>query len=87
MYDHAIATNLICIEVDGVVVIQGHINDICVHLQTQVASNMIHIHCMAHIMNLACKIISKFDCVTKLEDLVDEIHSYFFHNPKGFEFK
>ena len=45
---------------------------------------MINIHCMAHRMNLAFKIVSKFPLVSKVEDLVRETHAYFSRSPKRY---
>lgn len=49
---------------------------------------MLGIHCMAHRMNLAYKIVSTSPIVSKVEDLIRELHSYFCRSPKCFaEFK
>ena len=45
---------------------------------------MISIHCMAHRMNLAFKIVSNFPLVSKVEELVREPHAYFCRSPKRF---
>ena len=45
---------------------------------------MINIHCMAHRMNLAFKIVSKFPPVSKIEEIVHETHAYFCCSPKQF---
>ena len=45
---------------------------------------MINIHCMAHRMNLAFKIVRKFPLVSKVEELVRETHAYVFRSPKRF---
>ena len=39
---------------------------------------------MAHGMNLAFKIVSKLPLVSKVEELVHEIHAYFCHSLKRF---
>ena len=54
----------------------------CVKLQLLASLFMISIHCMAHRMNLAFKIVSKFPLVSKVEELVRETHAYFCHSPK-----
>ena len=49
---------------------------------------MLSIHYIAHRMNLAFKIVSKFPLVSKVEDIVREAYAYFSHSPKRFsEFK
>ena len=73
MDDHAISTKLIYVGKDGATVMQGNKNGLCVHIQTQVAPYMIQMHGMTDKMNLACQIISKFDNIMKVEDVVDEI--------------
>ena len=40
---------------------------------------------MAHRMNLAFKIVSKFPLVSKVEELVRETHAYFCYSPKRFK--
>lgn len=84
MDDSMIAKNLVCVGADGASVMQGQRNDLCVRLQLSVAPYMISIHCMAHRMNLAFKIVSKFPSVSNVEYLVRDVHAYFFRSPKQF---
>jgi hypothetical protein len=49
---------------------------------------MLSIHYIAHRMNLAFKIVSKFPLVSKVEDIVREAYAYFHSSSKRFsEFK
>lgn len=57
-------------------------NDLCVILQLSTSPYMLSIHCMDDNMNLVFNIVSKFPLVSKVEDLVCEVHAYFFHSPK-----
>ena len=81
--DHLmIAKKLVCVVADGASVMQGQRNGLCVRLQLSASPYMINIHCMAHRMNLAFKIVSKFPSVSKVEDLVRQTHAYFSRSPK-----
>jgi hypothetical protein len=83
-----IAKKLVCVGADGASVMQGQRNGLCVRLQLSASPYMLSIHCMAHRMNLAFKIVSKFPSVSKVEDLVREAYAYFSRSPKRFsEFK
>jgi hypothetical protein len=83
-----IAKKLVCVGADGALVMQGQRNGLCVRLQLSASPYMLSIHCMAHRMNLAFKIVSKFPSVSKVEDLVREAYAYFSRSPKRFsEFK
>jgi hypothetical protein len=83
-----IAKKLVCVGADGASVMQGQRNGLCVRLQLSASPYMLSIHCMAHRMNLAFKIVSKFPLVSKVEDLVREAYAYFSRIPKQFsEFK
>ena len=83
--DHSIiAKNLVCVGVDGASVMQGQRNDIYARLQISASPYMPSIHCMAHMMNLAFKIVSNFSLVSKVEYLVREVHAYFCWSPKRF---
>lgn len=79
-----IAKKLVCVGADGASVMRGQRNDLCVKLQLSASSYMLSIHCMAHMMNLAFKIVNKFPLVSKVEDIVHEVHAYFFRSPKRF---
>ena len=88
MDDLTIAKKLVCVGADGAAVMQGQRTGLCARLQTSIAPYMLGIHCMAHRMNLAYKIVSTFPTVSKVEDLIRELHSYFCRSPKRFaEFK
>ncbi|KAH9296664.1 hypothetical protein KI387_044244 [Taxus chinensis] len=84
MTDYEIATKLVCVGADGASVMQGHRTGLCVRLQTTVAPYMLPIHCMAHRMNLAYKMVSNHENVAKLEDLIRELHAYMSSSPKRF---
>jgi len=74
--DHIkIKKKLVCVRVDGASVMQGKMNGLCVKIKLLNSPFMISINCMAHIMNLAFKIVSKFPLVSKVEDLVCETHA------------
>lgn len=84
MDDVAIASKLLCVGVDGESIMQGHHNGLCVRLQKYHFPYMIFIHFMAHIMNLAYIIVGKFKLIAKFEDLVPEVHAYFYRSPRRF---
>lgn len=84
MDELTIVKKLVCVGTDGVAVMQGQRTGVCTKLQTTCAPYMLGIHCMAHIMNLAFKIVSKFPTVSKVKNLVCEIHAYFCQSPKHF---
>ena len=84
MTDYEIATKLVCVGADGASIMQGHRTGMCVRLQTTVAPYMLPIHCMAHRMNLAYKMVSNHENVAKLEDLIRELHAYMSSSPKRF---
>lgn len=77
-----IAKKLVCLGADGASVMQGQRNGLCVRLQTSIAPYMLGIHCMAHRTNLAFKIVSDFEEVSKVETLVKDLYSYFSKSPK-----
>jgi hypothetical protein len=81
--DHLmIAKKLVCVGADGALVMQGERNDLCFRLKLSTSPYMLSIHCMAHRMNLAFKILSKFPLVSKVQDLVYEAYAYFCCSPK-----
>eukprot|EP01018_Ginkgo_biloba_P020839 Gb_12925 [translate_table: standard] len=84
MSNAMIAQKLVCGGANGASVMQGQRNGLCVRLQLSISPYMLSIHCMAHRMNLAFKIVSKFSHVCKVEDLVREVHAYFCRSPKRF---
>ena len=63
---------------------QGQRNGLCARMQLSASPYMLSIHCMAHRMNLAFKIVSNFSLVSKVEYLVCEVHAYLFWSPKRF---
>ena len=67
MDDLMIAKRLVCVGVYGASIMQGKMNYLCVKLKLLASPYMIRIHCMAHRMNLAFKIVSKFPLVPKAE--------------------
>ena len=79
-----IAKRLVCVGADGASIMQGQRNGLCVKLQLLASPFMISIHSMAHMMNLAFKIVSKFPLVSKVEEPVRETHAYFCRSPKRF---
>ena len=79
-----IAKKLVCVGADGASVMQGKTNDLCVIFQLSSSPYILGIYFMAHRMNLAFKIVSKFPLVSRVEDLVHEVHTYFFRSPKRF---
>ncbi|KAH9316632.1 hypothetical protein KI387_025259, partial [Taxus chinensis] len=84
MIDYEIATKLVCVGVVGASLMQGYRTWLCVQLQTTMAPYMLPIHCMAHRMNLAYKMVSNHENVVKLEDLIRELHAYMARRPKQF---
>ena len=84
MDDLMITKRLVCVGADGASIMLGQRNGICVKLQLLASPFMISIHCMAHRMNLAFKIVSKFPLVSKVEELACETCTYFFRSPKRF---
>ena len=83
--DHSmIEKKLVCVGVYEASVLQGQRNSVCARLQLSTSSYKLSIHCMAHKMNLAFKIVSNFSLVSKVESLVREVHAYFFQSPKRF---
>ena len=84
MDDSMISKKLVCVGADGVSVMQSQRNGLCSILQLSASPYMLSIHCMAHMMNLSFKIVSKFSLVSKVEYLVREVHAYFFRSPKQF---
>lgn len=83
--DHLmIAKKLVCVGADGASIMQGQRNGLCVRLQLLTSPYMLNVLCMAHRMNLAFKIVSKFPSVSKVEDLVRETHAYFSHSHKRY---
>jgi hypothetical protein len=79
-----IANFFVCVGVDGALAMQGKRNGLCVRLQLPSSPYMLSIHYMAHRMNLAFKIVSKFPLVSKFEYLVQEAYAYFCCSPKRF---
>ena len=84
MDDSMITKKLVCVGADGASVMQGQRNDLCARLQHLVAPYMLSIHCMAHRMNLAFKIVRKFPSVSNVKYLVRDVHAYFCRSPKRF---
>jgi len=82
MTSMVIAKKLVCLGADGASIMQGQHNGLCVRLQTSIAPYMLGIHCMAHRTNLAFKIVSNFEEVSKVETLVKDLYSYFSKSPK-----
>lgn len=48
------------------------------------APYMLPIHCISHRINLAYKMVSNFENVAKLEDLIRELHAFTESSPKQF---
>ena len=63
---------------------QGQRNGLCARMKLSASLYMLSIHCMAHRMNLAFKIVNKFSLVSNVEYLVCEVHAYFYWSPKRF---
>ena len=82
MDDLMIAKRLVCVGADGESIMQGQRNGLCARLQLSDSPYMLSIHCMAHRMSLAFKLVSKFSLVSKVEYLVREVHAYFCRSPK-----
>jgi hypothetical protein len=65
--DHLmISKKLVCVRVDVATIMQGQRNGLCVRLQALTSPYMLSIHYIAHRMNLAFKIVSKFPSVSKV---------------------
>jgi len=79
-----ITKKLVCVREDVSLVVQGHMNVLCVRLQLSHSLYMLNIDCMTHRMNLTFKTISKFPLVSKFEDLVQEAYAFFFRSLKQF---
>lgn len=82
--DHLmIAKKLVCVGAYGASMMQGQRNRVCVRLQLSISPYMLNIHCMAHRMNIAFKIVIKFLSISKVEYLVHETHAYFSRSPNN----
>ena len=77
-----IAKNLVCVGVDGALVMQGQKASLCQRIKNDLAPYAIPIQCIAHQMNLAFGIVKNFGCVSKVESLIKEIYQYFCRSPK-----
>ena len=83
--DHSIiAKKLVCVGENGASVMQGQRNGLCARMQLSDSPYMLSIHCMAHRMNLAFKIVSNFSLISNVGYLVCEVHEYFCWSPKRF---
>jgi len=82
MDNYEIATKLIYVGAYGAFVMQGHKHGIYVKIQIKYVYYRIPIYRMVHRMNIYCKIVINFNNVTKVDELVHDIHSYFFNSSK-----
>ncbi len=55
---------------------------ITVQLKEDNAPFMIGVHFMNHHINLVVQFFSKVGIVRKIEDVMQSLYAYFFHNPK-----
>lgn len=60
MDDMTTAKKMACVGVDGASIMQGHRNGLCTKIETYFAPYITAIHCMAHRINLAFGIVSKY---------------------------
>lgn len=83
-----IAKKCVCVGCDGASVLQGCRSGVCMQLELSYAPFMVGIHCMAHRTNLAGRILSDVQLVSKIEALVHSTYTYFARSPKRWnEFK
>lgn len=81
--DHLmIAEKLVFVGPEGASIMKRKWNNIYVRPKLLTSPYMLNINCIAHMMNLAFKIVSKFPSISKVEDLVHETHGYFSRSPK-----
>ncbi len=55
---------------------------ITVQLKEENAPFMIGVHYMSQCINLVVQTFSKMGIVRKIEDVMQSLYAYFFHNPK-----
>ena len=83
--DHSmLVKKLVSVGADGASIMQGQRNGICAKLQLSASPYMLSIHCMAHRMNLALKIVSKFHWFKRLNTLYVRFMHTFFGVPNNF---
>jgi hypothetical protein len=78
----SVAEKLICFGADGAVVFQGARSGVTSQLIKKHAPYLMGVHCMSHRMNLAVQALSNLPMVTKIENLLQSLHSYFTSSPK-----
>ena len=77
IYEMTIAQKLVCVGVDGALVMQGHKNGLVTKLKNFATDYILGIHYMAHGMNLAFGIVSNYPQIYRVEFLIKEIYSTF----------
>jgi hypothetical protein len=80
--DDVIAKRLVCFKADGAVVFQGAKLGVTAQRIEKFAPYLMGMHCMFHRTNLAVQALSNFSLVSKIETLLQALHSYFTSSPK-----
>lgn len=65
-----IAKKLVCVGVDGPLVMQGHKGGLFTKIQNHLAPSIVPIHYMAHRMNIDFGVVSSFSYVRKVESSI-----------------
>jgi hypothetical protein len=78
----SVAKKLICFGADGVAVFQGARSGVTSQLIEKHAPYLMGVHYMSHRTNLAVQALSNLPMVTKIESLLQSLHSYFTSSPK-----
>jgi hypothetical protein len=77
-----ICQKFISIGTDGASVFQGARAGVVRQLQDDHAPFVQGIHCLAHRVNLAMKVLSKLHIMSCVESMLTVMHAYFAHSPK-----
>jgi hypothetical protein len=77
-----IAAKLVSFGADGVSVFQGVRTGVTVQLKENHAPFVFGMHCMSHRTNLAVQTLSQVPLVTRIEELLQGLYSFFLHSPK-----
>lgn len=78
----AIAEKLISFGADGASVFHGNRTGVTTQMTKKHTPYVVGVHCMAHRTSLAVQALSGLAIVSKIEELVGDLHSYFSHSSK-----
>jgi hypothetical protein len=82
LFDHDLATKVICCGANGVATFQGIKTRVATQLKEKSSPFCIHVHCVVHKTNLTTLTFLDLPIVVKIESLLAGVYTNFSHSPK-----